>query len=66
MDSDHQEKTPVHRNHGAYDSNVFQSTWLRRFIQGSNELDRFLLDYGFNFLPGVSIFFWFIFLLAKA
>ncbi len=66
MDGDHQEETPVHRNHGAYDSDVLQSAWFRRLVQSSDELDRFLLDYGFNFLPGVSILFWFIFLLTKA
>ena len=29
---------------------VFQSTWLRRIVQAGDGLDRFLLDYGCNFL----------------
>lgn len=67
MDSDSKEQQKaIHRNHGAYVSNVFQSTWLRRTIQSSVGLDRFLLDYGFNFLPHISILFWFVFLFAKA
>jgi len=35
--------------------NILQPAWLRRAIQGSNGLDRVLLDYGFNFLPYLSI-----------
>lgn len=31
-------------------SNVFQPTWIRCAFQDGNGLDRFLLDYGFNFL----------------
>jgi hypothetical protein len=45
-------------------SNIFQSARLRRSIQVHNGLDRFLLDYGFNFLPYVSVAIWIIFLLA--
>lgn len=29
---------------------VFQPAWLRRVVQAGNGLDRFLLDYGCNFL----------------
>jgi hypothetical protein len=65
MDSDTKQKIQVRRNHGAYGSNVFQSTRLRRIIQSSNEYDRFLLDYGFDFLPGISIILWFILLLTQ-
>jgi hypothetical protein len=65
MDGDSSQKEAIHRNHGAYDSNLFQSSWFRRLVQTSNGLDKFLLDYGFNFLPGLSILFWFVFLFAK-
>lgn len=44
------------------DSNVFQPIWFRRAIQSSNGLDRFLLDYGFNFLPYSGVLFWIIYL----
>lgn len=63
-DSKRQEKT-IPRNHGAYVSNVFQSTWLRRIIQSGAGLDRFLLDYGFNFLPYISILIWIILFITK-
>jgi len=37
--------------HRAHDGDVFQSSWLRRTIQSSNGLDRFLLEYSFDILP---------------
>ena len=45
-------------------SNVFQPIWVRRVIQTSNDIDRFLLDYGFTFLPSCGIISWIIFLIA--
>jgi hypothetical protein len=45
-------------------SNVFQSSWIRHTIQTSNGIDRFLLDYGFAFLPSCGIISWIIFLIA--
>ncbi len=48
-----------------YDRNVFQSVWIRCFIQTSNGLDRFLLDYGYNFLLRIGIVFWTIYLVAQ-
>ena len=67
MDSDSTEqKKAIHRNHGAYVSNVLQSTWLRRTVQSSVGLDRFLLDYGFDFLPHISFFVWIVFFITKA
>ena len=45
-------------------SDIFQSARLRRTIQVHNGLDRFLLDYGCNFLPYISVAIWIIFLLA--
>ena len=48
------------------DSDVLQPTWLRRLIQDGNELDRFLLDYGFNFLWNCGILSWIVFFLQKS
>jgi hypothetical protein len=45
-------------------SDIFQPARLRRSIQVRNGLDRFLLDYGFNFLPYISVAIWIIFLLT--
>lgn len=45
--------------------NVFQPTWVRCAFQASNELDRFLLDYGFHFLWRCGIFSWIVFLTEK-
>jgi len=44
---------------------VLQSSWLRRLIQTSNGLDRFLLDYGFNFLWRCGLFSWALFFIEK-
>jgi len=45
-------------------SDVFQPSRVRRLIQGSDGLDRFLLDYGYNFLPRFSFIIWIILLFA--
>lgn len=67
MDSDSKkQKAKIPRNYYSYGGNVFQSAWFRRIVQTSDELDRFLLDYGFDFLPAVSFLFWTIFLFAQA
>ena len=47
------------------DSNVFQSFRIRRFIQNGNGMDRFLLDYGYNFLFPCGVVFWVIFILKE-
>ena len=47
------------------DSNVFQSVWIRRLIQTSDGVDRFLLDYRYNFLFPIGIVFWAIFILKE-
>lgn len=39
--------------------------WVRRSIRFNYEVDGFLLDYGFRFLPIVGCIFWILFLLAK-
>lgn len=41
---------------------LFSSIGVRCTIFTNNELDKFLLDYGFNFLPVVSIVSWILFL----
>ena len=41
-------------------SDVFQSARFRRFIQSCNELDRFLLAYGFDFLWRCAFVSWVI------
>jgi len=48
-----------------YDRYVFQSIWIRRFIQASNGLDKFLLDYGFNFLLRIGTIFWCLYFIAQ-
>jgi len=47
------------------DSNVLQSFRIRRFIQNSDGMDRFLLDYGYNFLFPCGVIFWVIFILKE-
>jgi hypothetical protein len=44
-------------------SNFFSTIWLRRPICVNNEVDRFLLDYGFNFLFYIGSFLWLLFLI---
>jgi len=48
----------------SYDGNILLPSWLRCRIQGVSRLDRFLLDYSFNFLLPVSSVFlllcWFV------
>lgn len=49
-------------------SNVFsilQSNWVRFSFQNDSRLDRFLLDYGRNFLFRSGILFFIIYLLQK-
>ena len=53
------------RNNKFSTGNVFQPTRVRRTIQRCNEIDRFLLDYGFTFLPYITIISWVIFLLTR-
>jgi len=47
------------------DSNVLQSFRIRRFIQNGDGMDRFLLDYGYNFLFPCGVVFWLIFILKE-
>jgi hypothetical protein len=43
--------------------NIFFAFWIRRPFRANNEIDRFLLDYGFNFLLYFGILLWVLFLL---
>jgi hypothetical protein len=68
MDPDSSEK-----NHKKYqdingsvdDSDVFQPAWLRRTFRPCNEVDRFLLDYGYHFLFPIGIILWTLYLAAQ-
>ena len=46
-------------------SNILQSTWIRRSIRFSNEVDGIFLGYGFNFLLPIGIILWLVFLFMK-
>jgi hypothetical protein len=69
MDDDSQSKNlevdPIKEDlHNMFNvRNVFQSIWVRCTIQDDDGLDRFLLDYGCNFLWYCGSVFWFIYLL---
>ena len=52
-------------NNSINDGNVFQPSWIRRLIQSSDGLDKFILDYGFNFLPYISLLFYIILFIKK-
>ena len=44
-------------------SDILQPSWIRCAIQMGYGLDKFLLDYGCNFLPYISAFIYIILLL---
>lgn len=44
---------------------LLQPRWIRRNIQDGSGLDKFLLEYGINFLPYCGIVSWIVFLLCK-
>ena len=58
MDED--QPPPYNLNGG----NVLQPAWLRCTFCPGHEVDRFLLDYGFNFLLPVGVILWTVFLLT--
>lgn len=43
----------------------FSTIWLRWSVRGNNEMDRFLLDYGLNFLPYIGIILYSVFIITK-
>lgn len=67
MDSDKQTNKVKHRNNipnNVDDSNVLQPVRIRHSFLLNNEINRFILDYHVSFLPGISMLFWYIFLLT--
>ena len=65
-DSKRQNKKSTLGNDSADAGDLFQPTGVRCPIRLCNEIDRFLLDYGFNFLPYFSIILYFILLIKEA
>ena len=51
--------------YSSYDSHFLQPTWVRCTFRPGDEVDRFLLDYGRNFLLPVGILLWCLFLIAS-
>jgi hypothetical protein len=68
MDSDskRQINKNSHGNNSVNAGNILQPTRVRCPIRLCYEVDRFLLDYGFNFLPYVSFIVYAILLLKEA
>jgi len=65
-DSKRQTKKSTLGNNSVNASNVFQPTGVRCSIRLCNEINGFLLDYGFNFLPYLSFIVYGILLLKEA
>lgn len=59
MDSDKQTKNSNAKLSAVH---VLQSFWVRCSVQNNNGVDRFLLDYGYHFLPYIGVISWVIFL----
>jgi hypothetical protein len=59
----HDKGKAYHTNFNA--SNIFSAFWIRCLIRSNNEMDRFLLDYGFNFLLYFGSILWLLFLLIS-
>lgn len=64
-DSYREEKYKEKNGYGeSYPRNVLQSVRVRRSVRVNNEVDRVLLDYGFNFLLPFGLFLWIVFLVV--
>lgn len=46
------------------DSDILQPAWVRCAFRPCDKVDRFLLDYGLNFLLPIGIILWTLFLLS--
>ena len=46
------------------DSDILQPAWVRCAFRPCDKVDRFLLDYGLNFLLPLGIILWTLFLLS--
>lgn len=64
MDSDEPYKQRKNSNTLSSALHVLQPFRVRCSFQDGDGINRFLLDYGFNFLPYISIISWVIFLIA--
>jgi hypothetical protein len=60
------EKKSLNRDRCTNAGNILQPIRVRCSIRICNEIDRFLLDYGFNFLPYISAAIYFILFLKEA
>ena len=65
-DSKRQDNKDSLGNHSVNAGNVFQSTGIRCSIRLCNEINGFLLDYGFNFLPYLSMLIYSVLLIKEA
>lgn len=65
-DSKRQIKKKTRRNDSVNVGNILQPTRVRCSICLCDEIDRFLLDYGYNFLPYISIVIYGLLLLKEA
>lgn len=54
-DSKRQSKKSSLRNDSSDAGDILQPTGVRCSIRLCNEIDGFLLDYGYNFLPSISL-----------
>lgn len=64
-DSYREEKYKEKNGYGeSYPRNVLQSVRVRRSVRSNNEMDRVLLDYGFNFLLPFGVILWVVFLVV--
>jgi hypothetical protein len=62
-DSYSEEKHKKKNGNGeSYPRNFLQSVRVRRSVRSNNEMDRVLLDYGFNFLLPFGVILWIVFL----
>jgi hypothetical protein len=60
MDSNEDSKTTKHTDVIADACDILQSIWIRYFVCRSNEINKFILAYGFDFLPRIGFFLFFI------
>lgn len=65
MDNDEDSKESEPTNVFAYVGNFFQSLWVRYFICRSDEIHKFILGYGFNFLPNFGTLLFFILVIKE-
>ena len=62
MEGELEKKTQQHYSNASY---ILQPAWLRRAIQTSDGLDRFILDYGYHFLWRFAFVSWLVFIIQK-